>query len=103
MKALLPLLFVFAAAPLAAQPPETVTRAVSSAGLDLTTDAGLRALDQRLTIAIVEACGAASNVDLEGQNDVRACRLEARAKVNAERERLVELASRGTDIILAAR
>ena len=44
MKALIPLFFVFAAAPLAAQPPETVTRAVSSAGLDLTTDAGLRAL-----------------------------------------------------------
>ena len=92
MKALLPLLLVFAAAPLAAQPPETITRVVSNAGLDLTTDAGLRALDQRLTIAIVDACGDAYDVDLVGRNGVRACRQEARAHVAVERDRLLALA-----------
>ena len=96
-------LLLAAASPLGAQPPEIVTRAVSSAGLDLATAAGLRALDQRLTIAIVDACGSASNVNLNGMSAVRDCRASARAKVTAERDRLVEIAKRGKDDTLAAR
>jgi UrcA family protein len=86
------LLFVaaVAASPLAAEPVST-SRAVQTADLDLSTAAGLRTLDHRLTIAIVDACGEASDVDLEGANAVRACRADARARVAAERDRIVAL------------
>lgn len=67
---------------------------VRTADLNLQDARDVRTLDQRLTIAIVDACGEASNVDLEGRNAVRACRVDARAKVNAERDRLVQLAQR---------
>ena len=89
--------------PVVAAVPATATSIVRTADLDLGSAAGQRTLDHRIAIAIVEACGVASDADLEGQNDVRACRVDARAKVAAERERLVELARRGSDITLAAR
>ena len=89
--------------PAIAAEPSTAIAIVQTADLDLTNAKDVRILDHRLSLAIVEACGAASNVDLEGRNAVRACRVDARAKVSTERDRLVELASRGTDIILAAR
>jgi UrcA family protein len=84
------LLAAGASAPLAAEPAST-TRSVQTADLDLSTSAGLRALDLRLTIAIVVACGEASDVDLQGANAVRACRKDARARVVAERDRIVAL------------
>jgi UrcA family protein len=80
--------------PVVAAEPANSTSIVRTADLDLGTSAGQRILEHRLTIAIVDACGEASNVDLAGQNAVRACRVEARTKVVAERDRLVELASR---------
>ena len=67
---------------------------VRTADLNLQDARDVRTLDQRLTIAIVDACGEASNVDLEGRNAVRGCRVDARAKANAERDRLVHLAQR---------
>lgn len=97
------LLLVAAASQASAQPAETATSIVRTADLDLGSASGRRTLDHRLSIAIVEACGTASNVDLEGKNGVRACRVAARAKVAAERDRLVALASTGKDVILAAR
>ena len=73
---------------------------VRTADLDLTTKAGQRALDHRLVRAANEVCGAAADVDLAGQNKVRACRqsvlADARAKGN-------QLASRGGTITVAAR
>jgi len=73
---------------------------VRTADLDLTTKAGQRALDHRLVRAANEVCGAAADVDLAGQNKVRACRqsvlADARAKGN-------QLASRGGTITIAAR
>ena len=89
--------------PAIAAEPSTAIAIVGTADLDLTNAKDVRILDHRLSLAIVEACGAVSNVDLEGRNAVRACRVDARAKVSTERDRLVELASRGTDILLAAR
>jgi UrcA family protein len=81
-----------AAAPLAAEPVST-SRSVQTADLDLSTAAGVRALDHRLTIAIVDACGEASDLDLDGANAVRACRAEARARVDGERDRILALRS----------
>ena len=73
---------------------------VRTADLDLSTETGRRALDHRLVNAAREVCGTASDIDLAGQNKVRACRenvlTDARAKSN-------ELASRGAVITLAAR
>jgi len=50
-----------------------------------------------------EACGAASKVDLAGSNAVRRCRDETSARIGADRERLVELASRSASIVIAVR
>jgi len=52
---------------------------------------------------VVEACSAASKVDLAGSNDVRRCRDETKARNTADREQLVELASKAVPIVFAAR
>ncbi|MES2904202.1 MAG: UrcA family protein [Pseudomonadota bacterium] len=80
--------------PAIAADPAAGIAIVRTADLDLGNARDLATLDRRLSIAIVEACGEASNVDLEGRNAVRACRVDARAKVDAERNRLVQLAAR---------
>ncbi len=73
---------------------------VSTADLDLSTQAGRKALDHRLVNAAREVCGSASDVDLAGKNKVRACRenvlTDARTRGN-------QLASRGAAITVAAR
>ena len=81
--------------PAIAAEPAAGIAIVSTADLDLGNAGDVRTLDRRLSIAIVEACGEASNVDLAGKNAVRACRVDARSKVNATRDRLVQLAALG--------
>ena len=107
MKTLLSLTLALAAltpVPAVAQDAPFAERiVVRTADLNLGADAGRRTLDHRIALAIVEACGTASNVDVAGKNDVRRCREETRASVAAERERLTALASRGSDIVIAAR
>ena len=76
---------------------------VSAADLDLASAVGQRALDRRLAHAVIEACGSESNIDLAGSNDIRRCRDETSAAIAADRDRLVRLASKGVDIILASR
>ena len=88
--------------PAFAAEPTIATSTVRSGDLDLGTASGQQTLEHRLSIAIVDACGNASNIDLEGQNAVRFCRVEARAKVVAERDRLIDLASRGKGILFAS-
>lgn len=75
---------------------------VRTADLNLTTEAGRRALDVRLSHAAREVCGTASDVDLEGKNKVRACRDSVLAEARARGE---QLANRGAHeaIVLAAR
>lgn len=80
----------------------TATSIVRTADLDLSNASGQRTLEHRLSIAIIEACAEAFDVDLAGQNAVRECRVEARAKVVAERDRLIELASRGNGVLVAS-
>jgi UrcA family protein len=108
MKTLLNLslmLSAFAATPALAQstPLPESRIVVRTADLDVSSAAGQRALDHRIAIAVVEACGETSNVDPAGKNAIRACRVETSARVAADRDRLVELASKGNDIVLAAR
>lgn len=99
------LLSALAAAPALAQSeaPAQTRIVVGTADLDLTNAAGQRALDRRLAHAVVEACGAASTVDLAGSNDIRRCRVDISARIAADRDRLVQLASKGSDIVLASR
>ena len=90
-------------APALAEPtanPEVNVSIVVTADLDLATRAGQRTLDERLVHAASEVCGTASNVDLAGKNQVRACRASVLAEARSKGERL---ASRGTPIVIAAR
>lgn len=87
------------AAPVAAQ-ADLETRVVAVADLDLASDSGRQALNRRLTRAVIEVCGAASDVDLAGKNDVRACRNRTLAEARAAGEQ--RIAARSADVIRIA-
>ena len=75
-----------AAVPAAAQHTHSRSVAVSYADLDLRSEAGRDALDNRIRAAIREVCGTASSSDLRGQNQVDACRDELAARASAQRD-----------------
>lgn len=75
---------------------------VRTADLDLSTDSGQRQLEQRFTVAAREVCGNASDFDLEGKNDVRACRDEVLARAHSQRDVLLASTARGATIAVAA-
>ncbi len=75
---------------------------VRTADLDLSRADGQRQLDRRLAAAAREVCGAASDADLEGKNDVRKCRDDVLAKANGQRDQLLAAAGRGAEIEIAA-
>ena len=88
-------------APALAEPaPLQNVSIVRTADLDLNSKAGRTALDHRLVTAAYEVCGTASDADLAGKNEVRACRADVLAKARADGE---QLASRGAPILVAAR
>jgi UrcA family protein len=91
---------VIKGAPALAEPaqPQNVS-IVRTADLDLSSENGRRQLDQRLIGAARDVCGTASDVDLEGKNEVRACRSEVLDKARSHGE---QLASRGGPILVAA-
>ena len=72
-------------APTLAQPAHTPINVsiVRTADLDLSSAAGQRRLEHRLTRAAYEVCGTASDADLKGKNDVNACRADVVAKGRA--------------------
>jgi len=86
-------LLAFAATPALAEPPAAVSSTVQIADLDLSSKAGQRALDRRLSLAAKEVCGVASDADLAGQNEVRRCRQETLARIADERDQRVAAAS----------
>jgi UrcA family protein len=96
------LILALASSPALAQPPETVTSIVQVADIDLGSASGQRALDKRLSKAIVEVCGIASPSDLVGQNKVRDCRKEAHNRLDAERDQRIAAAS-SNPILVASR
>jgi UrcA family protein len=77
-------LLTFAAVPAVAQPAPT-TRIVSYADLDLSAAAGRARLEQRIRAAVRTVCGQPSPTDLLGVYEVRACRSETLANVQADR------------------
>jgi len=92
------------AAPALAQvqaPVETNVSQVRTADLDLSSEAGRRTLDRRLSRAAREVCGTASDADVEGKNAVRKCRDETLTKAKAQLDR--RLADRGAIAVTASR
>jgi UrcA family protein len=91
------------AAPAFAEPvqPQNVS-VVHTTDLDLSSETGRRALNQRLVIAAREVCGEASDVDLVGKNAVRQCRKDTLAEARAKGERLASRAD-GSILIAAIR
>jgi len=81
---------------------QAVISLVHTADIDVSTAAGQRQLDQRLSIAAREVCGTASDADLEGKNDVRACRAETLARARAQKDSLLAAADRGATIAITA-
>jgi UrcA family protein len=90
------------AAPAFAEPvaPTFNVSHVQTGDLDLSSSRGQRVLNIRLAHAAREVCGTASDIDLEGQNDVRQCRVDVLAKANGQRDQLLAAAGRGGAIAI---
>lgn len=76
-----------------AAPPVIATSTVRTADLDLSSPAGQRVLDRRLSMAAKEVCGTASDAYIAGKNDVRRCRSETLARAEIERDRRIAAAT----------
>ncbi len=74
-------LIILAAIPAMAEPNAPTSSVVRIADLDLANSAGKRALERRISLAVAEVCGSASDIDLVGQNQVRDCRTATRKRV----------------------
>ena len=92
-KIFLATLLAFTATPALAEPPAIATSTVQMADLDLSSSKGQKLLDRRLSQAVKEVCGTASDADVAGKNDVRRCRVETLAKVASERDQRIAAAS----------
>ena len=108
MKTLLPLAalaaLAFTAAPAAAEAPVagSATVAVHYADLDLNSRAGIAKLDRRIRAAVETACGTASDFDVRGKNQVKACRADTLAAVAAQRDQVIASVQRASQVRLAA-
>ena len=89
-------------APALAEPARAVS-IVRIADIDLSTEAGQRALDHRLVLAASEVCGTAADVDLAGQNDVRQCRKDVLSDARSRLNRIAAGRLSKRDIVIAAR
>ena len=92
-KIFLATLLAFSATPALAQPAASTTSIVQTADLDLSSQAGQRALEHRLGQAVKEVCGNASPSDLAGQNEVRRCRVDTMATLASQRDERIAVAS----------
>lgn len=82
--------------------PAAVTSVVRTSDLDLSNADGRQELQRRIVRAAYEVCGTASDVDLEGKNDVRQCREEVISKAAVQREQLFAAAGAARPIIIAS-
>jgi UrcA family protein len=106
MKNLIPIALLagafFASPSVAAPAPAGAPHVVRYADLDLSSPAGRQALDRRIGLAVRDACGAASDVDIHGKNVVVRCRVEARAEADLQRAVALATLSAGGDQIASA-
>jgi UrcA family protein len=96
------LVLALLATPAFAEPTAPATSIVRTADLDLASKSGQRALDRRISVAVAEVCGTASDADLAGQNEVRRCRVATRQHVAGTRDSALASAS-ARPIEIAAR
>jgi UrcA family protein len=75
---------------------------VHTTDLDLSTELGRRQLEQRLASAARQVCGAASDADLAGKNEVRRCRDDVLARAHASRDALLASNASNATIKVAA-
>ena len=99
---LLPLALLSVASPLAAQ-PLSARATVSTAGLDLGTAAGVRALDLRILHAASALCGTPSAADPRGPARLDQCRADVRAAAAAARDRIVRIAGAAPVVVASVR
>lgn len=92
-KTIIAMLLALSASPAIAETPQIATSVVETADLDLSSQSGQRALDRRLSQAVKEVCGIASDVDVAGKNEVRRCRVETLASLAGERDHRIANAS----------
>ncbi|MGE5564240.1 MAG: UrcA family protein [Bacillota bacterium] len=90
---------VIKAAPALAEPAQQNVAVVHTSDLDLSSSIGRAELEHRLVRAAYEVCGTASDADLAGRNQVRACRANVLASAHA---RTQELAAGGRTIAVSA-
>jgi UrcA family protein len=95
------------AVPAVAQTPaaqsEIAVSLVRTSDLNLGSVAGQRTLDLRIANAAREVCGAASDIDVAGKNDIRECRSEVIAKARLQKTALLASAQgRGATIAVTA-
>ena len=76
--------------------------AVSTAGLDLSTEKGVRTLDLRILHAASAVCGIPSSTDARGRANLRECRDDVQARVASERNRAIAQARGGNAVAIAA-
>ena len=88
--------------PALAQDSSPTSLCVRWADLDLTTEAGLRALDRRISNAAATACGIPSSADPVGKRAVKQCRAEARDRAYSQRQTAIALARAASATTLAA-
>ncbi len=94
----------FTGSPASAEPlRNSRTLAVNTAGLDLSTDAGVRTLDLRILHAASELCGTPSPSDPRGRIKFDECRTDARLAAAAQRDQILAAAERRGVRIAAAR
>jgi UrcA family protein len=70
--------------------------------LDLSSSAGVRALDRRIFNAASAYCGTASSADPRGREKVEDCRADIRASVDTQRKEVIALARQSQPTSLAS-
>ena len=81
---------------------EIAVSLVRTSDLNLGSAAGQRQLDLRLAHAARDVCGSASDVDVEGKNEVRKCRNETLAKAQVQKASVLAAAGHGATIAVTA-
>ena len=81
---------------------EIAVSLVRTSDLNLGSVAGQKQLDLRLAHAAREVCGTASDVDIEGKNEVRKCRDETLAKAQVQKSSVLAAAGQGATIAVTA-
>jgi UrcA family protein len=92
-------------APAQAESPafETRSAVVNVSELDLSSEAGVRALDRRIGAAARHACGIPSSADPEGLRKAKACRADAIQSAAEQRSRAISAARARSSATASAR